>query len=186
MRYVIQPTNSYQVIRNCPKCGHKTQYINTNCFRINANGNQIDIWLIYQCQHCKHTYNLTIYQRVTPSSIPKEEYERFLRNDSSLALAYGLKKELFVRNKAIIDVTNMDYSMIQNAEDSLEHEICIYNPWELKLRVDILLSKILQLSRSQIKELSSTGALSYNQTYVGRKLEVTIGAAVSTLLERSS
>ena len=186
MSYVIQPTNSYQVIRNCPKCGRKTQYVNTNCFRINANGNQIDIWLIYQCQHCKHTYNLTIYQRVTPSSIPKEEYKRFLCNDSSLALAYGLKKDLFIKNKATIDVTTMNYSIIQNAEDSLALKICIYNPWELKLRVDIILSKILQLSRSQVKELFSNGDLSCNQTYVGKKLEVTIGAAVATLLKRSS
>ena len=44
-------------------------------FRVNANGNILDIWLIYQCVECKHTLNLAIYERKKASSITKEEYQ---------------------------------------------------------------------------------------------------------------
>lgn len=102
--YQIIITDSYRVVRNCGKCGCKTEYHNTNRFRVNANGNSLDVWLIYQCSKCKHTYNLTVYERVRPNRIPRKEYEGFLSNDYELAFAYGTNKEFFRKNKAVIKV----------------------------------------------------------------------------------
>ncbi|WP_455794937.1 hypothetical protein [Clostridium butyricum] len=42
-KYKILPRKSYEIIRNCPKCGCKTNYINTNNFRVNANGKALDV-----------------------------------------------------------------------------------------------------------------------------------------------
>ena len=81
IEYEIIPTESFSVIRNCSGCGIKMHYINTKRFRVNANGNKLDVWLIYQCEKCKHTLNLTIYERRTATSIPKEEYQRLLGNN---------------------------------------------------------------------------------------------------------
>ena len=58
-------------------------------FRVNANGKQVDIWLIYRCKKCKHSWNLTIYERRRPSKIDPDEYELFIENDEALALKYG-------------------------------------------------------------------------------------------------
>lgn len=91
--YNIIPETSYKIIRNCANCGRKSEYINTNCFRVNANGNKVDVWLIYQCERCRHTCNLTVYERVNPKLI-KEEYEKFLGNDIELSLQYGTDKVL--------------------------------------------------------------------------------------------
>ncbi len=91
---------SYEVLRKCAKCGKKEHFVNTGCFRVNANGNKVDVWLIYQCKKCKHTCNLTIYERRKPSRISSEEYERFMANDEELALQYGTDKEFFARNRA--------------------------------------------------------------------------------------
>lgn len=74
--YKIPPKTSYKIIRNCAGCGEKSDYINTERFRVNANGNKIDVWLIYQCEKCKYTYNLTVYERINPKLI-KEKYEKF-------------------------------------------------------------------------------------------------------------
>ena len=82
IEYEIILKDSFWVARNCPKCGRKTHYINTKKFRINANGNKLDVWLIYQCAECKHTLNLAIYKRQKVSSIPKEEYQCFLEKIS--------------------------------------------------------------------------------------------------------
>lgn len=102
IEYGTTHVTSYEVLRKCAKCGKKERFINTGCFRVNANGNQVDVWLIYQCAKCKHSYNLTIYERRKPSRIPQQEYERFLANDEELALQYGTDKEFFARNRAEI------------------------------------------------------------------------------------
>ncbi|WP_084023929.1 DUF1062 domain-containing protein [Clostridium taeniosporum] len=45
-------------VRHQPnKCNEKIHYINSGKFRVNANKNNIDIWLIYQCEKCKSTWN---------------------------------------------------------------------------------------------------------------------------------
>lgn len=61
--YEMVPNDSFGIIQNCPKCGRKTHFKNTEKFRVNANGNKLDIWLIYQCEECKHTFNPAIYER---------------------------------------------------------------------------------------------------------------------------
>lgn len=95
---------SYKIFRKCGKCGCKKNYINTKRFRVNANGNRVDIWLIYQCEKCKHTYNLPIYERIRPTAIDRQEYELFLANDEELAEIYGVDKQLFAKNKAVIEI----------------------------------------------------------------------------------
>ncbi len=99
-QYQVTPRDSFRVIRNCPKCGRKTQFHNTKKFRVNANGSRLDIWLIYQCGKCGQRFNLAIYERRKVSSIPKEEYLRFLDNDEELAEMYGRNIQLFQKNRA--------------------------------------------------------------------------------------
>ncbi|ROR25279.1 uncharacterized protein DUF1062 [Mobilisporobacter senegalensis] len=90
------------VTRNCPKCGKKIEFINTEKFRVNANRNHIDIWLIYQCSQCRSTWNMTIYERINPKDISKDEYEKFIANDKKLAKKYGFDIGIHNRNKADI------------------------------------------------------------------------------------
>ncbi len=74
-------------------------FVNTGKFRVNANGSRVDVWLIYQCEKCKHSLNLTVYERVRPSRISDEEYRLFLENDETLAVKYGNDKEFLKRNR---------------------------------------------------------------------------------------
>lgn len=67
---------------------------------MNANGNRVDVWLIYRCKKCKHSWNLEIYERVKPSRIKKEDYELFMENDYDLALKYGNDIDFLKRNNA--------------------------------------------------------------------------------------
>lgn len=79
----------FKIIHKCGRCGKKMIFISTRRFRVNANKNKLDVWLIYQCQKCKHTLNIPIYERVNPQKIPGELYEGFLANDEELAVRYG-------------------------------------------------------------------------------------------------
>ena len=87
MRYTDQ--TECTIIHRCGRCGKKTPFVSTRRFRVNANKNKLDIWLIYQCRKCGHTLNIPIYERIAPRKIPGELYEKFLANDEALAVQYG-------------------------------------------------------------------------------------------------
>ena len=84
--------NSIKVYHRCGGCGKKQEFVNSGKFRVNANGNRVDVWLIYRCKKCKHSWNLTIYERIRPSKI--------IENDCDFALKYGNDIDFLKRNKA--------------------------------------------------------------------------------------
>lgn len=168
IEYEMMPEDSFSAIRGCAKCGRKTHFTNTEKFRVNANGGKLDVWLIYQCEDCKHTLNLAIYERRKVSSIPKEEYQRFLNNDEELARMYGRDMQLFQKNKAEIDFERVGVVFVK--KDSAEEKggsgglgksilISINNQCGLKIRPEKQIAMILGLSRSQVKGLIEQGEL---------------------------
>lgn len=165
IEYEIVLKDSFLIIRNCPKCGRKSHYINTKKFRVNANGNKLDIWLIYQCAECKHTLNLAIYERKKASSITKEEYQCFLDNDEQLAERYGKDMQLFRINKADIDFDRLHYGVIKLHETKEisgfgeQIIITVKNPNQMKIRSEKQIAMVLGLSRNQVKSLLEKGEI---------------------------
>lgn len=92
--------NSIRIFHRCGGCGKKQEFINSGKFRVNANGNRVDIWLIYRCKKCKHSWNLEIYERTKPAKIDPEVYALFLDNDPDLASEYGNDMDFLKRNHA--------------------------------------------------------------------------------------
>ena len=163
IEYEIVPKDSLTLIRNCSGCGKKTYFTNTKKFRVNANGNRLDVWLIYQCEKCKHTYNLPIYERAKVSSVPEIEYKCFLSNDEQLAEMYGRNYQLLKKNKAEVDLETLSYEFtrLEDLRDHFGHghqvEITIHNPYGLQIRPEKQIAEILNLSRSQTKKLTELG-----------------------------
>ncbi len=158
IEYEIVMEESFSVIRNCASCGKKTYFKNTERFRVNANGNKLDVWLIYQCEKCKHTFNLTVYERQKPTVIPTKEYRGFLDNDEQLAKKCGRDLQLFKRNKAEVDFQNVNYS-IEKIEEEVDESksiqqvlVIIRNPYGLKIRPEKQIAEVLDLSRSQVNK----------------------------------
>ena len=94
---------SFKIFHRCGGCGKKQEFVNSRKFRVNANGNCVDVWLIYRCKKCKHSWNLTIYERTKPGRIPTDLFEAFQANDEELALEYGRNVDFLKRNKAEIN-----------------------------------------------------------------------------------
>lgn len=170
IEYKIVPSQSFSVIRNCSGCDRKVHFKNTKRFRVNANGNKLDVWLIYQCENCKHTFNLTIYERQKPSSVPNEEYKGFLSNDEDLAEEFGRNVQLFKRNKAEIDFEDAGYQFVKLQEETDENHsgqqvnIIINNPYNLKIRPERQIAEILGISRSCVKKMMEHGEITAEVT----------------------
>ena len=96
----VSDTDQIRVYHRCGGCGKKQEYVNSGKFRVNANGKSVDVWLIYRCKKCKHSWNLTIYERTKPGKIPAELFEAFLDNDDETAMAYGRDIDFLRRNNA--------------------------------------------------------------------------------------
>ena len=187
-QWELNPINLPIIRRNCPKCNEKSSYINTERFRVNANKSNIDVWLIYQCEKCKSTWNMTIYERIKPYDINKDEYEKFLSNDKELAREYAFDLSIYSKNKAEVILEDVNYELIQKelkayytcetptskiieARDSRkkqvfgsllnENEFVIFIDckYPIELRVDKLLSDKLGVSRSQIKSMHEKGLI---------------------------
>lgn len=90
-----------RIIHKCGHCGKKMTFISTQKFRVNANKNKLDVWLIYQCKKCRHTLNIPIYERVSPQKIPTDMYEKFLANDEELAMQFGAD-QAFLKSKHFV------------------------------------------------------------------------------------
>ena len=160
----LVPKNLPIVRRNCPKCNEKARYINSEKFRVNANKNSIDIWLIYQCEKCKSTWNMTIYERIKPYEINKDEYEKFLSNDKELAREYAFNLSIYNKNKAEIILEDVNYELIQKKLEAYyinENELVIEIACKdfIELRVDKLLSDTLGISRNKIKDMNKKGII---------------------------
>ena len=88
------------VCHRCGGCGKKQEFVNSGKFRVNANGKSVDVWLIYRCKKCKHSWNLTICERTKPGKIPRELFQAFQENDGETAMAYGRDAAFLKKNHA--------------------------------------------------------------------------------------
>lgn len=177
IKYRMVPDQSFEIIYQCGGCGCKTNYKNTQRFRVNANGNKLDVWLIYQCTKCKHTKNLTIYERQNLSKIPRGEYQRFLENDEALAQNIGRDFRFFAKNHVEVDkeAISCHYETEQEKKEvMLQKSDCLLveNPYGLRIRKEKLAAEVLEVSRGHIKRLLETEQIEIRQN--GNDTEIII------------
>lgn len=182
-RYEIIPDGSYAVVHNCAGCGQKKRFINTKHFRVNANGNKLDVWLIYQCECCRHTLNIPVYERIDKKRLPEKEYQLFLDNDEALAEEYGMDMAFFKKNRLEADIENFTYtiSRVSAQGSTMKPEqmnghtgqlFVIYNPYGVRIRPERVVSTVLKISRSAAKKMLRSGQLAVREK--GAYIEISL------------
>ncbi|MEY8353080.1 DUF1062 domain-containing protein [Lachnospiraceae bacterium 54-53] len=163
-QWIVTPDQLPAVLRRCPKCGKKTEFINSGKFRVNANGRLIDVWMIYRCVQCDTSWNMTVWERVNAGSMDEKEYEGFLKNDPDLAAKYGNDRDLFAGNKAEAAPAKAEYHVTvvdtpYPCKEEYGLEIGIKVPSGFDLRADALLTKQLSVSRERVKRWCEEGLI---------------------------
>lgn len=178
-----------KVIKKCPKCGGGSHFVSTGKFRVNANKKYLDIWLIYQCEKCKSTWNMTIYERLNPKSLDGQYLERLMNNDEELAKSYGFDQECLRRNGGQMDYSGLVYTLNRPDVDKVlgyKNEVCIRfsSQEELPCKVMSLLSDLLELSGSRVRKLAEQGLIKYSKPKkfhkekLGREKEVVLSQGI--------
>ncbi|MFH1726904.1 MAG: DUF1062 domain-containing protein [Pseudomonadota bacterium] len=160
----LVPTSVPKVKWLCGGCKSASLFESTGKFRVNAQKKTIDVWLIYSCTNCGHTWNASIYKRVSAKNLSAEEFLSFQRNDEPLALKYAFDFEMLKRNSAIIDqdiefeVLGKDLNL-KNLACNSEISIVIKGAYPVDLRLDKILSQKLGVSRNELKKLIDSGKI---------------------------
>lgn len=167
----VQPQSAPAVLRYCKKCGRKTEFFCSGQFRVNAQRRRLDVWLIYKCASCSTTWNLEIYSRVSPQSLPKELLDGFHRNSEALAARYAADMSLL--QKAGAEVKPPQYIIEGKTFSAREAvELTIDCAYPLPVKVSSLVREKLHLTNKEYTELVKSGALgnSSGQDLLKRRL----------------
>jgi hypothetical protein len=157
----VKPSAQPTVIKNCSKCGTRSEFESSGNFRINANQNHLDVWLIYQCKKCNTTWNMEILSRVHPGDIKEDLYLKFQRNDPELARRYSFDSVTHSRNRSVMNFEGISYEVegegisLQELKEDVTIEISCEYP--LDIRLDKILSGQLGISREMFKKMVRTG-----------------------------
>lgn len=162
-KWNLVPSSYPTITRSCPKCGSHSEYQCTGNFRVNANKNNLDVWLIYQCSKCKSTWNMELLSRVNANTIDKVDYQKFLQNDNELVIHYAFDVVTHRSNKATMNYDGLSYHILGDPVDyaTLQSpcEIELTCNYPIDLRLDRLLSRHLGLSREEIKTMGRYGKI---------------------------
>lgn len=144
------------VLRHCKKCGKKTEYISTNLFRVNAQKKYLDIWLIYRCIDCGTTWNMTVFSRINPKTLPQSLLFGFYENNLHLAQKYANDRELLEKNHVQLGQPRyqIDGEQVDFLEDTL---LTIKCSAPFPIRLSTLMRKKMGLSQKTFQSLAEKG-----------------------------
>lgn len=163
----IVPKNTPAAIRNCRKCKSKEEFYSSNCFRVNANQNRIDVWLIYKCSKCNTTWNETIVERMNVKDIDRDLYEKFTANDVETAWKYCFDVETMKRNDTKFDYSKIEYEVVGedisiNAMGKEGYKVLIKLKHRFDLRLDRMLKDKLKISRTLLYNMVESGCIAFD------------------------
>lgn len=160
--YEIIPLDTYRIVRSCAGCGCLRIYRCTEKVRMNANGKRMDIWLIYQCETCKHTYNLPLYTRVSSKDLERNFYEALQRNDPQVVSGFMTDRAFLQRQGA--KISGEPPFKLRHVEDLQEENTWRFlNPCHMRIRYDKLMADCMGISRSHVQKMLDNQTLTVDK-----------------------
>lgn len=159
----LTPLHPPRPRRHCGSCNATTPFINSGRFRTNAQKKRLDIWLIYRCAVCDETWNMPIIERFPAALIPSDQLQCFMRNDPVTATRHAFDLSLLARHSDQIDQSTA--ATIEkdvdggNLADAVYLEIAIALSLPCRLRLDALLARELDVTRSALLRAYEAGMI---------------------------
>ena len=162
VEWTVLTAGSPQIKRLCGRCGCTRAFVSTGKFRLNANGNRLDAWLIYKCLTCGNRWNRALFERRALQSLSKELLEALQENNAEFARRVELSASTRTENRLPGGSTcfSINKRLLSSVvDDGISFSLTILNPGGCKLRVDRILAVGLGISRRSVYELADSGGL---------------------------
>lgn len=154
VRWTVTPLTAPEPILPCPGCGSARPFRSSGKFRLNANGKQLDAWLIYKCTSCGATWNRPILERVTVRKIDPAVLQALHANDPNHAdtIAFDLHqlRRHAPKVREVADVQVQRQVLLEGSGSWSQLDILFAVPVPTAVRTDRLLAQELQISRSKV------------------------------------
>src|SRR5271170_8182658 len=158
VQLTIQPKTATRPWLTCNRCHSIKPFASSDKFRFNANGKQLDAWLVYRCADCESTWNRPIFERRHVKEINPAALHSLQSNDMefvrSIAFDAQSLRRKSTRVEEFVDVDVRKEILIEGSEPWSALEIVLSVPTPISLRLDRVLSTELRLSRGYISRLA--------------------------------
>ncbi len=145
----VVPVRAPHVLRTCPRCDARREFLCSERFRVNASGRRIDVWLIYRCASCELTWNLEVVERSTPEAIGATRLKAFAENDPGTAWSCAFDAALLRR--AGVQMEDGTPVVVERAALLAPSVTVRFSlPFPVRVRLDRLLAQELQVPRSRV------------------------------------
>ncbi len=173
VRWTIKPVTAPRPLLPCSNCGRNESFESSGKFRLNANGKQVDAWLLYRCTVCATTWKRPVVERQSVQTLAPAFLLALQSNDRTLAEACAFDTSALSRFTTRVDLSGeADVQKTRLSGDAglcSRLEIHLHLPYPIALRTDRLLARELGLSRERIKKLEKAGRLTA-KLYTRQKL----------------
>ncbi|QFS98718.1 hypothetical protein FIV06_14920 [Labrenzia sp. THAF191b] len=161
MEWSVVRSQTPRIKRPCQRCGFVKPFGSTGKFRLNANGSQLDAWLIYRCDDCGSRWNRAIFERRAVSSLSAELMEALQRNDEGVAFSFACNTTGRGGGKGDADFSLKRRMVAGDCADACKVALTILNSDHVQVRLDKVLAKGLGLSRNRVLLLVEQGSLKF-------------------------
>ncbi|MBO4207415.1 DUF1062 domain-containing protein [Micromonospora echinofusca] len=101
--WVVRRTRLPLLSLRCVDCRSASATTGDGRFRVNANGNLLDVWLLVRCVSCDRTSKLTVRERAPVGSVEPAELDGYHANDPELVASRLLDPLLARRHRFTLD-----------------------------------------------------------------------------------
>jgi hypothetical protein len=157
--WTITPTRPPEPVLPCSTCGAQKPFRSSSKTRLNANGKKLDAWLIYKCVDCDKTWNCPLFERRAVGEIDSQTLAALQSNDPN-----WIRQQEFNHGRLrrfthhIAEFGEYDIDKSEDVRTTpCRIEIILTLP--VALRLDRLLARELNVSRSSVSEMFRDGTL---------------------------
>ncbi len=172
VRWKVVPQHTPRVARHCPNCESRRLYYSSDKFRVNAHQRKLDVWLIYRCEHCDYSLNVTVIERTNVKRIDHELHLAYMRNDVAVAWRYAFDRDTLKRHGVLIE-SDVEWTLETEPWPAPEASgdaviVDVDMEYPVNVRVDRILAAGLELSRSKIPNLLKSGKIRTEPATLGK------------------
>jgi hypothetical protein len=144
----VTSTATPRITWHCPTCRRPQPFACSERFRANANGKVVDIWLIYRCERCDATKNITVVERTPVRRVDRRLLEASMDNDAPTARR--VSRDVGLLRRAGATIATGDAWRVDGGPLDAPGPFTLAFPEALLVRLDAVVAAAVAVPRKQV------------------------------------